>query len=102
MTLSVAQKAPVFVGFFRQENWSGLLCPPRTDLPNPGIEPTSLISPALAGGFFTTSATQEAINGNTYYVAPPDFPGGASGEEPTCQCRRCKRCGFEPWVRNIC
>ena len=29
------------------------------------------------------------------------FPGGASGKEPTCQCRRCKRAGFDPWVRKI-
>ena len=29
------------------------------------------------------------------------FPGGASGKEPTCQCRRCKRYGFDPWVRKI-
>ena len=28
------------------------------------------------------------------------FPGGASGKEPVCQCRRHKRCGFDPWVRN--
>ena len=29
------------------------------------------------------------------------FPGGASGKEPYCQCRRCKRCGFDPWVGKI-
>ena len=29
------------------------------------------------------------------------IPGGASGKEPTCQCRRCKRHGFNPWVRKI-
>ena len=29
------------------------------------------------------------------------FPGGASGKEPTCQCRRCKRHRFDPWVKNI-
>ena len=29
------------------------------------------------------------------------FPGGASGKEPACQCRRCKRHGFDPWVRKI-
>ena len=29
------------------------------------------------------------------------FPGGASGKEPICQCRRCKRCRFDPWVRKI-
>ena len=38
-------------GFSRQEYWSGLLCPPAADLPNPGIKPESLISPALASGF---------------------------------------------------
>ena len=29
------------------------------------------------------------------------FPGSATGKEPTCQCRRHKRCGFDPWVRKI-
>ena len=29
------------------------------------------------------------------------FPGGAIGKEPTCRCRRCKRCGFDPWVEKI-
>jgi len=29
------------------------------------------------------------------------FPGGASGKEPTCQCRRCKRPGFNPWVEKM-
>ena len=48
------------MGFSRQEYWSGLPCPPPGDLPNPGTEPTSLMSPALAGGFFTTSSTWEA------------------------------------------
>jgi len=43
----------------RQEYWSGLLCPPPGDLPDPGIEPVSLMSHALPGGFFTTSATWE-------------------------------------------
>ena len=45
------------MGFSRQEYWSGLPCPPPGGLSNLGIEPTSLSSPALAGGFFTTSAT---------------------------------------------
>ena len=43
--------------FARQEYWSGLPC---HDLPDPGIKPTALMSPALAGGFFTTSTTWEA------------------------------------------
>ena len=57
---TVAHQAPLSMGFSRQEYWSGLLCPLPGDLPNPGIEPTSLMSPVLAGEFFTTSATWEA------------------------------------------
>ena len=48
-------------GFPRQEYWSGLPCPPPGDLSNPGTEPVSLMSPALAGGLFTTSITQKAL-----------------------------------------
>ena len=57
---TVAHKAPLSVGFSRHQYWSGLPCPPPGDLSNPGTEPASLMSPALAGGFFTTSATWEA------------------------------------------
>ena len=57
---TVAHQAPLSMGFSRQEQWSGLACPPLGDLLDPGIEPESLMSPALAGGFFTTSATWEA------------------------------------------
>ena len=46
--------------FSRQEYWSGLPCPPLGDFPNPGIEHMSLMSPELADGFFTASATWEA------------------------------------------
>ena len=46
--------------FSKQEYWSGLPCPPPGHLSDPGIEPVSLLSPALAGGFFTTSAAWEA------------------------------------------
>ena len=49
------------IGFSRQEPWSGLPCPPPGDLPDPGIDPVSLMSPALAGVFFTTSTTWEAL-----------------------------------------
>ena len=57
---TVALQAPLSLGFSRQEHWSGLPCPLPGDLPDPGIELASLMSPALAGGFFTTSATWEA------------------------------------------
>ena len=42
------------MGFSRQEYWSGLPRPLPGDLPDPGIKPESLMSPAMAGGFFTT------------------------------------------------
>jgi hypothetical protein len=48
------------MGFSRQEYWIGLLFTSPGNLPDPGIEPTSLAPPELAGGFFTTGATWEA------------------------------------------
>ena len=57
---TAARQAPLSMGFSRQEYWSGLQYPPPGDLPNTGIEPESLMFPALAGGFFTTSTTWEA------------------------------------------
>ena len=51
--------APLSMGFSRQEYCSGLACPPPEDLPDPGVEPVSLMSPALASGFFTISAPWE-------------------------------------------
>ena len=65
------------MGFSRQEYWSGLPCPSPRDLPNPGIKPTSLTSPALAGRFFTTSTTWEALTCfihsiNSSYRSIPD------------------------------
>ena len=54
---TVAHQTLLSMGFSRQEYWSGLPCPSSGDLPHPGIKPTSLMSPSLAGGFFTTSTT---------------------------------------------
>ena len=59
---TVAQQAPLSMGFSRQEYWSGLPFPSPGDLPNPGIKLASLRSPALAGGFFTSSTTWEALS----------------------------------------
>ena len=59
---TAACQAPLSMGFSRQAYWSGLPCPPPGDLPDPGIGPASLTSPALAGMFFTTSALWEAQN----------------------------------------
>ena len=52
--------APLPMGLLSQEYCSGLLCPPPGDLPDPGIEPASPVSPALAGRFFSTSTISEA------------------------------------------
>ena len=58
---TVAHQAPLSMGFSRQEYWSELPCPPPGDRHNPGIEPASLVSPTLAGRFFTVSATWEGL-----------------------------------------
>ena len=57
---TVAYQAPLSMEFLRQEYWNRLPCPPVGDLPHSGIKPKSLVSPALASEFFTTS-TQEAL-----------------------------------------
>ena len=51
---SVMSDSPLSMGFSRQEYWSGLPCPPPGDLLDPGIEPVSLMSPALVDGFSST------------------------------------------------
>ena len=50
-TWTVARQAPLSMEFSRQEYWSGLPFTPLRGLPNPGIEPESPASPALAGRF---------------------------------------------------
>ena len=49
-------QTPLSIEFSRQQYWSGLPCSPPGDLPDPGIKPSYLVPPALAAGFFTTSA----------------------------------------------
>ena len=58
---TVAHEVPLSMGSSSQEYWSALPCPSPGDLPEPGMEPVSLMSPALAGAFFTISATWEAL-----------------------------------------
>ena len=57
---TIAFQAPLFMRLPRHEYWRGLPCPPPRDLPDPGIEPVALRSPASAGVFFTTGAAWEA------------------------------------------
>ena len=51
---TIALQACLSTGSSRTEDWSGLPSPPPEDLPDPGVKPTSPVSPALAGRFFTT------------------------------------------------
>ena len=59
---TVAHQASLPMELARQENWSRLPFLTPEDLPDPGIEPASLVSPALAGSFFTTRATWKPFN----------------------------------------
>ena len=67
---TVACQAAPSMEFSRQEYWSGLPCPPPANLSDPGMEPTSPTSPALAGGFFTTSPTWDAQTHCTFTPIP--------------------------------
>ena len=58
---TVAYQAPPSMGFSRLEYWRGLPFPPPGDIPDPGTEPMSLMSPALAGEFFTASTAGKPI-----------------------------------------
>ena len=57
----MAQQAPLSMGFYWQEYWSGLPFTTPGDLPNPEIKPMSLKSPALADGFFTTESPRKPV-----------------------------------------
>ena len=63
----MVRQVSLSMGFSRQEYWNRLPCPSPGDLPNPGMEP---MSPALAGGFFTTEPPGKPIESlhNTYYL----------------------------------
>ena len=64
---TLAHQIPLSMGFPREEYWSGLPFPPPRGLFNPGVEPTSLASPVLAGRFVATSATIKA-NVNSWRI----------------------------------
>ena len=57
---TVAHQVDLFMRFSKQKNWSGLPCPPPGNPLNPGLN-LPLIPPALAGGFFITSAIWESF-----------------------------------------
>ena len=103
---AVVHQAPLSMEFSRQEYWSGLPFPPPGDFPDLRTDPTSLVSPALAGRFFTTSAIWEAPPWHSVqfscsvvsdslrphesqHVRPPcpsPSPGVHSDSRPSSQC----------------
>ena len=81
----VTHQTPLSMGFSRQENWSGLPFPLPEDLPDPGIEPTTLISPALAGGFFTTEPAQfSSVQFSRSVVSDSLWPHESQHARPPC------------------
>ena len=73
------------MGFSRQGYWSGLPCPSPGDLPDPGIEPTSLISLALAGGSLPLAPRGKPIHiFGSSFRDQIGFPGSTAGKESAC------------------
>ena len=80
--LDCAHQAPLSMGFSRQDYWSGLPCPPPGDLPDPGTEPASLVSPALTGGSVTTSGKPPQGSKWTPMAPPPNCQSEAEAPTP--------------------
>ena len=59
---TAAHQAPLSMGFFRQEYWTGLPFPPPGDLPDPGIKPVSPIAPALQADSLPTKPSHQLLN----------------------------------------
>ena len=81
---TVAHQTPLSVEFSKQEYWNGLPWSPPGDLPGPGIEPTSLMSPSLAGVFLPISATRLSSSLSQWRI-----------------CLQCKRSRFDSWIGKI-
>ena len=72
---TIGLQAPLSMEFSRQEYWSGLPCPPSGDLPDPGIEPESPASPALAGRVFTTAPPGKPLSRGEELSNSQEFMG---------------------------
>ena len=104
---TVAHQAPMSMGLFRQECWSGLPFPSPGDLPNPGIEPaseySSPVSPALAGRFFTTTPLgkphlEEGRKQKDWHLS---FMNNLTGEQINTQFAE-RRCADGAWISLTC
>ena len=97
---AIACQAPMSVGYPRQEYWSELPRPPPGNLPDAGSEPPSPVSLEVRADSLPLEPSGKLM---VYHISSRilGFPGGASGKEPACQCRKHKRQGFNPWVGKI-
>ena len=105
---TAARQAPLSTGLSRQEDWSGLPCPPPGGFPDPGVKPRSLASPALAGGFLPLALPGKPKTGlqidllNAGICAghhpPPDVSHNA-GFSPFPMASLCCPSGFRPHFR---
>ena len=89
---TIACQASLSMGFSRQEYWSRLPCPPPEDLPNPGTEPMSLMSPALGVSFFTTRAATLRLR--VHIVQPKSLH--AKTQDPECYNKDRRSCVTPP------
>ena len=90
---TIAHQAPLSMGFSRQEHWSRLSCPPSEDLPNPEIEPASLVSPVLQADSLPSEPLwySEAYKNCPHNLPPPSnnidsANGGWQGGGPCGEC----------------
>ena len=108
---TIAHQASLTMGLSRKEYWGGLPLLSSEDFLNPGVKPESLVSPELAGRFFTAPLGKPATYlmwGILGSLLPPsvsssakhglqDFPGGPVAKTPSSECRGP---GLDPWSGN--
>ena len=95
---TVALRAPLSIGFSKQEHSSGLPRPPPGDLLYPGIKSASLMHPALAGSFFTSSATWET---HLFIFAFISFALG-DGSKNKAIVIYVKKCSAQVFIQKFC
>ena len=94
---TIVPQAPLYMEFSRQEYWTELSFPSPGDLPDPGIEPVSLTTPALADGFFATVPPEKPLLVNhqwrrQWHPTPVLLPRKSHG--------RRSMVGYSPWGRK--
>ena len=96
---AIARQTPLSVGFYRQEYLSGLPCLPPEDLPKRGI--IFIVFLLTWNWWLGPKAESKEVWETSCFRETCWLSRWCSGKESTCQCRRCKRCGSNPWVRKI-